>query len=445
VPAVKEAFSEQNEAKNTALGELLQRTIRASVDFDTPLRSLKSATEVEYGKIIESQQAALQGVSTTLENRLKLWAHPDARLHIEWTADPEKSVALTGPSARASIGEGAFLGEVSRLGHGLQRSFIVALLQELATGDAADAPTLLLGFEEPELYQHPPQARHLAATLQELSGGNAQVVVATHSPFFASGRHFESVRVLRKSAARADESTCTQIDVQRITESLATALGKRPDQPSAFLAAIEQILQPSQRELLFCGFPVLVEGEEDVALLAAHLRLSEQWHEFRRLGGHFVLGLGKTNLSRLLAICNELAIPAYVVFDGDGPHSDSDDKSREVRNRHERDNRCLMRLASVPLADPLSETIVRSDTLTMWPATLADAVKADIGLEEWNSNLNSVRNALGLQGVSGKNGLLLAAAFEEAWIGGARSPALARVCEDILALGSRIREPSPPE
>jgi len=48
------------------------------------------------------------------------------------------------------------------MGHGLQRSYLLALLQELAGSEAPNAPTLILGCEEPELYQHPPQARHLA-------------------------------------------------------------------------------------------------------------------------------------------------------------------------------------------------------------------------------------------------------------------------------------------
>src|SRR5690606_4894793 len=61
VPAVKEATSEQSEAKNTALGELLQRTIRASVDFDGPLAELKAVTQTEYDKIVAAQQQALRG------------------------------------------------------------------------------------------------------------------------------------------------------------------------------------------------------------------------------------------------------------------------------------------------------------------------------------------------------------------------------------------------
>jgi hypothetical protein len=39
----------------------------------------------------------------------------------------------------------------------MQRAFIVSILQELAVGDQGESPKLILGFEEPELYQHPPR------------------------------------------------------------------------------------------------------------------------------------------------------------------------------------------------------------------------------------------------------------------------------------------------
>jgi len=41
------------------------------------------------------------------------------------------------------------------MGHGLQRAFIVSVLQMLAKSKQEKVPMLLLGFEEPEVYQHP--------------------------------------------------------------------------------------------------------------------------------------------------------------------------------------------------------------------------------------------------------------------------------------------------
>src|SRR5690606_7251213 len=109
-----------------------------------------------------------------------------------------KSVAIQSPVVGIKRGEGEFRGSLSRMGHGLQSSYLLTLLQGLAASDAPDAPTLILGCEEPELYQHPPQARHLADVLVELSESNNQILVTTHSPMFVNGDGFENVCVVRR-------------------------------------------------------------------------------------------------------------------------------------------------------------------------------------------------------------------------------------------------------
>ena len=116
---------------------------------------------------------------------------------MEWSSDPAKSVKLEEPVAGIKTGEGDFLGNLARMGHGLQRSYLLALLQELAASEVSDAPTLLLGVEEPELYQHPPQAHHLAEVFGKMAEGNNQVLITTHSPMFVSGDGFENTRLVR--------------------------------------------------------------------------------------------------------------------------------------------------------------------------------------------------------------------------------------------------------
>src|SRR5579862_1240448 len=105
----------------------------------------------------------------SMQKRLQEWASPNAILTLGWHYDENKSVVVNEPYARAAIGEDNFIGEVARLGHGMQRSFLVALLHELASLNADQGPTLLLGFEEPELYQHPPQAQHMCNVLESLA------------------------------------------------------------------------------------------------------------------------------------------------------------------------------------------------------------------------------------------------------------------------------------
>jgi len=157
VPAVKDVSSEEFEKKATALGLILERTVRARLPFTEPLNELRRNAAEEYKSILPVNQSALSKLSTSLQSRLQDWAHPNATLRLEWHSDPAKSVTFADPVARMITGEGRFEGQIAKFGHGLQRSLLLALLQELATSDQRVGPRLILGCEEPELFQHPPQ------------------------------------------------------------------------------------------------------------------------------------------------------------------------------------------------------------------------------------------------------------------------------------------------
>jgi hypothetical protein len=306
---VKDPTEEQDEARNTALGKLLQRTIRARVNFTEPLKELRTEMVGKYQGLLAREQGVLSEVGHSLEHRLQEWSHPGARVELVWHYDDQKSVTVSEPTARAKVGEGVFLGDLVRLGHGIQRCFLVAVLQELVSFNTVSEPTLVLAIEEPELYQHPPQARHLTSVLETLAKGDAQVLITTHSPYFISGKGFESVRMTRKPTAEG-KTRVTQFTHSQLSEKLGEALSEPPKTPTATMAAVEQIMQPSQNELFFPRVPVLVEGTEDIAFVSTHLRLSDRWQSFRRYGCHFVVCGGKSAMSRPLAIAKGWKYPS---------------------------------------------------------------------------------------------------------------------------------------
>lgn len=195
-------------------------------------------------------QKQLEEVSTALNTRLMQWAHPEASLTLQWHQDPEKSVKVEEPYAKVLAGEAEFQGELARFGHGFQRSYLLALLQELASAGGAEGPTLILGCEEPELYQHPPQARHLSGVLQELAGAGSQVLVSTHSPLFVGGESFESVRLVRRDFHNKS-SAVKQPDLVTIGNEEARCLGNQPEATPATLSRIYQLLQPQLAEMFF--------------------------------------------------------------------------------------------------------------------------------------------------------------------------------------------------
>ena len=426
VPAVKDAATEQEEGKTTALGQLLQRTIRTKVDFQKPIDKLRQNLAKQYEKIIQKEQSVLDGLSNSLTNRIQGWTHTGTRIALNWHYNPDKSINVSEPLARLAAGEDEFLGEIARLGHGLQRTVFVSLLQELADDGGEDGPSLLLGFEEPELYQHPPQARHMANLLEELSSKNSQILLSTHSPYFVSSKGYENVRMIRKSSDDK-KSVVSSVTHKKISNMLAGALGEESRSPTSTMAAIEQIMQPSQNELFFTNIAVLVEGHEDVAYISTYLKLTKRWNEFRRHGCHFVIAVGKLNLSRPLAIANGLSIPAFVVFDSD---------AKAYRNNpgdHLRRNKCILSLCGKDDVDPMPVEHYLSNNVIMWNSNIGEAVIADYGDNEWNVSEYKVKNEKGfLDNVKRKNPLLIAATLEELYSNGKKSDILDEVCERLL-------------
>ncbi|MEN8265151.1 MAG: ATP-dependent endonuclease [Nitrospirota bacterium] len=431
IPAVKDASSEQDEAKNTALGELLKRTIRTKVKFDDTVKELREMASKKYIEIIEGQQDTLNSISSSLEKKLQEWAHPGAKVKMKWNLDPSKSIKIEEPLAKADIGEGDFMGEVARMGHGMQRAFIVTVLHELATSDQEAEPSLLLGFEEPELYQHPPQARHLSTILEKLTDSNSNVLVSTHSPYFVSGKGFEAVRMVRKKDG-SGESNISQFTFDDMSKMIAGAIGGEPQHPSSLMATVEQIMQPTINELFFSNFPVLVEGVEDVAFISTYLQLTGKWEDFRKLGGHFIICNGKTNLSRPLAICNGLSVPCFVIFDGDC-HNSADNNIR--------DNRCVLNLSGLTSIEPLQPESYWDSKLVMWHKDMRDAVRSEIGNEVWDNAQQEMSEKYKYHDVSNKkkNAMIIAAIIEHLWTKGEKSATLERLCSEIIGYGNSLR------
>ena len=340
IPAVKDASTEQEESSKTALGQLLERTIRTKVNFEEPIDDLRKKLEKGYKEIVAKQQDALSNLQNSIQNRLRNWANPSATVSLNWHYDSNKSLVINEPIARAAIGEDDFIGEVARLGHGMQRAFIISILQELAVGDQGESPKLILGFEEPELYQHPPQAQHMAS---------------------------------------------------------------------------------------------LLEGIEDIAFISTHLQLSDRWSQFREFGCHFVIGDGKTSLSRALAICKELHIPAFVVFDSDANQK----KESDIKN-NTRDNSCILRLCGLNDFDPLPSDNLWHSQGIMWKTKIADVVMEDFGTDVWEKAENNARTKMGFtENVRRKNRLLIAATLEELSSEEKQSAILETLCDKLLGFAKK--------
>jgi predicted ATPase len=425
VPAVKDASSEQAEARASALGKLLARTVRSKVNFKDPLDTIRKETQQQYSKLLADSQQQLSEISTALANRLQQWAHQDATLRLKWHQDPEKAVRVDEPFAQAILGEAGFEGELTRFGHGLQRSFILALLQELSGGDVETGPRLILACEEPELHQHPPQARHLYNVLVRLSEQNSQILVATHSPYFVSGEAFENVRMVRKVNGA---SSITRTTHQEVAVQVAKVQGQQPAKATGQLAKIHQALRPGLSEMFFASRIVFVEGLEDTAYLTTYLHLLDLWDEFRRLGCHIIPTDGKSEMLQPLAVANCLKIPTFVVLDSDG---DKPDKNGS-KEKHRKDNCAILQLCGVKNPDPFPADTFWGDRVVMWRSDIGRTVEEEIGKEDWDKYRSEADSKYGHAGNLRKNMLHIASSLQVAWEAGKKSASLEGACKKIM-------------
>jgi putative ATP-dependent endonuclease of the OLD family len=436
IPAVKNAADEQTETRTGALGRLLARTVRAKVNFSKSIETLAESARTEYQKMLDENSDALQGVSESLTKRLAEWAHPDATLRLEWINDAAKAVRIDPPLAGIIAGEAGFEGELVRLGHGFQRSYILALLQELATIDDPKAPRLILGCEEPELYQHPPQERHLSEIFQKLSEENSQVIVTTHSPHFVAGKYFESVRLVRRDQPQ-EAASVRQFTFTEFSQRLAEVFGEEPQADPAALAKIHQALQPEINEMFFTERLILVEGHEDAAYIHTWMSLIDKWDEFRRSKCHIVPVSGKNQMMRPAIIAKGLGIPTFALIDAD---ADPKDDPKE-RAENERRNRALALIFGAKEDDPFPTAPQWSAEMVLWPEDLADTVERELVEslgQQGSEHLDNIKaiarakcgNAKHLQ----KNPVYIGYLLQIARYQGGRSKSLDRLCDVIISL-----------
>jgi putative ATP-dependent endonuclease of OLD family len=433
VPAVKDATSEQLESRKTALGQILERTVRLKMELSAPLEKLREEAYESYKRLLKEHERELEALGASLTIRMREWAHPDARIKLTWR-DDESQVSISEPMAKIIAAEGAFHGELPRFGHGFQRSFLLALLNELAATGASGGPKLILACEEPELFQHPPQVRHLASVFDSLTEQGTQVMVCTHNPLFIRGKNFEEIRLVAKE--RDDgEAEVRHLTFEEVAERIENAGGERPKRIEGTALRVSQTLKPNVNEMFFTSVLVLVEGVEDAAYISTQLILRNSWTDFRRFGGHIVICDGKGKMCMPLAIARGLKIPTFVVFDADSSHQNRPDKAK-----HEKDNKMLMELCG-HTGKPVwpTETVWESN-MAVWNEDIGTAISEDFGADEWNEMRDASKKGQGVHDQADifKSESYIQSLMSDLWDQNKRSKNLETLCDKVITFTKQM-------
>jgi len=379
IPAVRDAISDATDQRGSAIHELMDLVVRGELSKNDEYVNFKANVNQEYKELVDPDKLPQLGsLGERLTSNLRSYV-PSASVILNWQDPEEISIPL--PKANVRLDEDGFTAPVHRVGHGLQRAFIISLLQILVGIQSEQSsdngientdaiPDLILGIEEPELYQHPNRQRHLKSILHRLSVGTipgvakrTQVLYATHSPLFVELKNFDRIRRIHKNKNPDNEksplvSVVKSGTMQEVANTLQQAQENNNGTPftaDGLQSRLVAVMTPFVNEGFFGDVAVLVEGEDDrAAILGCAQNMGK---ELEARGVSIIPCNGKTNLDKPHVIFSSLGIPTFVIFD-----SDSD--TTKEREKHARTNKSLQHLLNInPIKDfPPTQVLVNCAT-----------------------------------------------------------------------------------
>ena len=452
VPAVRDALEDATERRGSSVTELMDLVVRSVLAKRGNVEDFRQRTQDEYKEIMNPMNLPeLGNLSQDLSRTLQSFV-PDAEVLLQWSELPDISIPM--PPAEVKLMEDDYESRVERTGHGLQRAFIITMLQHLdavrfvepvpekgasdetesgAGASSFQLPNLVLAIEEPELYQHPSRQRHLASVLLNLAEGaipgvaeSTQVIYATHSPLFVGLDRFAQIRVLRKVPQEGGKPRTTQLKKTNkgaVARELGQAMGRRGKIFTAdtLEPRLRSMMTPWMGEGFFADVVVLVEGEDDRAAILSFAKSKKC--DFDGMGIAVIPCFGKSSIDRPLVIFRQLGISVYVVWDGD----------RGGNNAELEVNKRLLRLLRKPEQDwPHFVT----ESSACFKVNLEKTLEDEIGRESFAQWLSEAQQEFGIDKKKDalKNPAALLCVIDKATQCGRTSGTLESIVEKIVSL-----------
>lgn len=308
VTADLRANEEAQDGKASILGRIIERGIdRTSADEAIAgiVESSRVAQQAVYDKTFAGPLAEIKN---NLDSALAVYS-PGRSVLVK-----PSQIDLKAPRTTfvVSVLDGDTETPVERQGHGFQRTLLISALQYLATsGAAAENGVFCLAIEEPELFQHPIQARTFAKVLRSLAedpSQRIQVTYATHSPWFVEAQHFDQVRRVTRDG---EEVRVHRSSVDEVKARLGSVL----DAPT-IERQLDGTVSARLSDALFAERALLVEGTTEVAVLHG-IGDRKATASLESSGLAVVEVGGKDNIPLAHAILDSLGISTRSLFDGD--------------------------------------------------------------------------------------------------------------------------------
>src|SRR5690606_31253904 len=194
---------------------------------------------------------------------------PNSELHATTNlSDPSKVLKPTFDiEMSANINTG-----VETQGTGMVRAAVVGMLRFrqkwLSQKEDEHARSLIICFEEPEIYLHPSAANQMRDAIYELSNSTSQIIASTHSPFI--------IDISRKPRQVLNRLTENGNTVNNLSFSVTDTFNKLQGDDKSYVKMLLKIDDYIARAF-FANNVIIVEGDtEDILLRESISRLPKQ-------------------------------------------------------------------------------------------------------------------------------------------------------------------------
>ena len=256
-------------------------------------------SDSEFGKMIIELNSVLASV------------FPDSQLHATASlSDPKTALK---PTFNVEMSSNVRT-PVSHQGSGMIRAAAFGMLRFrqkwLSKREDDHVRSLIVCFEEPEIYLHPSAANQMRETIYELSGNESQIVVTTHSPFI--------IDLARKPKQILNSLRCDTNGMASSPFNVTDAYLALQDDAKAHVKMLLRVDDHVAR-VFFTKHVIIIEGDtEEIVIKETLKRLSKE--RYLKIVSDFeiVKARGKAAIIGLVKYLVAMGIAPIVVHDRDG-------------------------------------------------------------------------------------------------------------------------------
>lgn len=300
-------IDDKSGALHEILNELFKEVREGSENYKKAQEYLEKLAEEldpsdedsEFGKMMGDLNQVLDSVFPLS----KLFAEADL-------SDPEKALK---PAFNVEMSSNVKT-PVSYQGTGMVRSVVFSLLKyreswKQQRQQGGYSRTLIIGFEEPEIYLHPNAANQMRDTIYNLASDSTQIICSTHSPYM--------IDLSRRPKQILNNLSVTDNFVTANPFNISYNFKTLQDEDQTYIKMLQRIDDHVAR-VFFAKKVVIVEGDTDEIVLKKTIDLLNSEVRKQVLADFQIIkARGKAIIVSLVRYLISLGIDVFVIHDRD--------------------------------------------------------------------------------------------------------------------------------